>query len=104
MRGGTPSERLRMRAHSVRGCTIVIAEGEIDLATRDSLRERLASCDGHVVIDLAGVSFLDSAGIGVIIAQRNRLLALGGSLVLRAPVDRIRKILETVGLAMLVGP
>ena len=59
-------------------------------------------CTGRVVIDLAGASFLDSAGIGVIIAQRNRLQTLEGSLVLRNPIDRVRTVLETVGLAELM--
>jgi anti-anti-sigma factor len=94
---------LRIGAHRVRGCTIVIPQGEIDLGTRDALRECLGNCEDHAIIDLAEVSFLDSAGIGVIIGQRNRLEALGGSLVLRGPIDRVRTVLETVGLMALIA-
>lgn len=86
----------------MRGCTILIPEGEIDLGTRDALRDCLARCTGRVVIDLAGVLLLDASGIGVIVGQRNRLQALGGSLVLRDPIERVRTVLETVGLAQLM--
>jgi anti-anti-sigma factor len=91
--------QLRVSASRSRnGRTVVIAAGEIDLATCDQLREVLAACDGDVTVDLSPVGYLDSSGIGVLIAQRNRLGRSGGSLVLHRPQPQVRKTLGIVGL------
>ena len=79
--------------------TIVSAAGELDLRSRAALREVLRPLLGVVIIDLAGVTFLDSSTIGVIVGARNRLLASGGCLRLRAPHDFVRQTLKTMGLA-----
>ena len=73
-------------------------KGELDLATRDVLRDCLLGCRGDVVVDLAAVEFLDSSAIGVLVSQRNRLLRDGGSLRLRDPLPHVRAVIETVGL------
>jgi anti-anti-sigma factor len=97
-----PQLRLRVGSHRLRDRTVVIPVGEIDLATRDELRACVAECDGDVVVDLSGVSFLDSSGIGVLIGQRNRLIEAGGSMVFRDPQDNVRAVLETLALAALI--
>ena len=50
------------------------------------------------MLDLSGVTFLDSTGIGVLVRARNRLLAAGGELILRSPSGIVRDVLEIVGL------
>ena len=50
------------------GTTVVTAAGELDMATAPKLRECLLTTEGNVVVDLRAVSFLDSSGIGVLIA------------------------------------
>ncbi|HEX9504734.1 MAG TPA: STAS domain-containing protein [Acidimicrobiia bacterium] len=86
------------------GATIVIATGEIDMATAPELRAGLAETTGDVIIDLAAVEFLDSSGIGVLVAAGNRLAAAGGSLALRAPRPPVRRVLEIVGLVDWIEP
>ena len=55
-------------AHSSAGATVIAVAGEIDLTTSGELgaavREHLAQ--GPVLLDLSGVSFLDSSGVHVI--------------------------------------
>ncbi len=85
------------------GMTLVAAAGEIDLSTRDSLRDCLGRLDGRVVIDLAEVSYIDSSGIGVIIAARNHLTERAGGLFLRNVNAPITNILTIVGLDGLIG-
>jgi anti-anti-sigma factor len=80
------------------GRTVIYLAGELDLATRDDLRQRLAALHGRVVADLSGVAFLDSSTIGVLIKTRNRLVADDGELELRNPQELPRRALETVGL------
>jgi anti-sigma B factor antagonist/stage II sporulation protein AA (anti-sigma F factor antagonist) len=87
-----------MGRHEMRGSTVVVAFGEIDLGNVDELRATLDACDGDVVVDLAEVDLLDAGGIGVLVGARNRLRLVGGSLVLHHPRPVVRRTLATVGL------
>ncbi|GAA1774835.1 STAS domain-containing protein [Nocardioides hankookensis] len=65
---------------------VVRCAGEIDLATVPQLRDRVSrlQVDGppHLVIDLTGVTFIDSLGLGALIGAHKRARVLKGSLVL----------------------
>lgn len=53
----------------MRGCAVVVASGEIDLYTSPGLREVLQQAGraaDRVIVDLGGVTFLDSTGMAVI--------------------------------------
>jgi anti-sigma B factor antagonist len=78
--------------------SVLHIKGEIDLATAPQLRARLQTLGGTVVVDLSDVAFLDSTGIGVLVAARKRLSAAGGGLTLRYPSDVVARTLEIVGL------
>lgn len=70
----------------------VVPEGEVDLATADVLStllaEVLAERPSKVVVDLAGVSFLDSTGIKCLLAAQTAATAGGCRLVVRRPPPR----------------
>ena len=75
--------------------------GEVDVATAPQLRERLQRvlADGAstVVLELLGVTFLDSAALGSIVGAHLRCREVGGEL--RVVVDpRLVKIFEITGL------
>ncbi len=78
-------------------CTIV---GELDVATAPKLRQelvRLASAQGpapRVVIDLAGVDFLDSTGLGVLLGGLKRVRSHGGQLALARAEPQVLKVFE----------
>jgi len=59
--------------------SVVVATGELDFATRDELDEVLRSIEdigtNGVVLDLRGLSFIDSAGLHVLIAAHKRASA-----------------------------
>ncbi len=84
------------------GVPLVVASGEIDLATSPGLRDALALLsDGQhrtVVLDLSGVSFLDSAGLSVLVAFHKRFRELGGELRIVVTDRRVTKVVELVGL------
>jgi anti-anti-sigma factor len=94
---------LSLEVQRAGGMTLVTAAGEIDLSTRDRLRECLGVLDGPVAIDLAGVPYMDSSGIGVIVAAHNDLVARSGGLFLRNVNAPITNILAIVGLDGLIG-
>ena len=49
------------------GTRVVVVLGEVDLAVSDRLREVLLVGDEDMVVDLTGVSFLDSSGIAALL-------------------------------------
>jgi anti-sigma B factor antagonist len=79
-----------------RAYTINVA-GELDLFTCTELQEELSLLPGDVtraLIDLSGVTFIDSTGIGLLVKFAMRLRARGGGVVLVVPDDSIRKLLR----------
>ena len=88
---------------SERGGWVVLAvTGEVDVATAPRLRERLVSlvADGHhrIVVDLDGVDFLDSTGLGVLVGALKRVRTHDGELALVCTKPRILKGFEITGL------
>jgi anti-sigma B factor antagonist len=83
---------------SQRGACIVVAlAGDIDMQTAPQLQERLvefANDDLTVVVDLNGVEFLDSSGLGALVGATNALQQAGGSLRLACPRPHVRKVLR----------
>lgn len=78
-------------------CTVV---GELDVASAPRLRQALvqavSDADGppRIVVDLAGVDFLDSTGLGVLLGGLKRTVAQGGSLALSRAEPQVRKVFE----------
>lgn len=82
--------------------SVVDVAGEVDVATAPRLREKLISLvnDGnyHIVVDLGGVDFIDSTGLGVLISGLKRVRTHDGELVLVCTEPRIVKVFEITGL------
>lgn len=55
--------------------------------------------DRDCVIDLGGVSFIDSSGLGVLVGALKRYESTGHRVVLRSPSSGLKKVLDTTGLA-----
>jgi len=76
------------------GAWVITLHGELDLAAVPSFRSATTDAlrDGwtELIIDLGSVSFIDSAGIGVLIGLRRRMRENEGSLVLRVNDDVFR--------------
>jgi len=77
-------------------------DGDIDAWTAPQLRERVRDLAGsgtvHLIADLRGVGFLDSAGLGALVAARKELRGREGSLMLVAGAGRIVQVLRITGL------
>ena len=84
------------------GVPVITVSGEIDVATAPQLREALhgviARGQPTVVLDLLGVTFLDSTALGVLVGGLKRCRELGGELHVVVADVRIRKIFEITGL------
>ncbi len=62
------------------GAAVVVARGELDLASADDLRAALArpeAAASTVILDLRGITFIDSSGLSVVVAEHQRSRADG---------------------------
>jgi anti-sigma B factor antagonist len=100
MRG--PTVDLSLATRTVSDRTVVVVSGEIDVYTAPKLREQIVSLvdEGqyHLIIDMSGVEFLDSTGLGVLVGGLKRVRAHDGSLGLVCDEERILKIFRITGL------
>lgn len=84
------------------GYAVVRLSGEIDIATAGRVAQQvvtaLESAGTGVVLDMADVSFIDSTGIGAMIAARNACLAAARELRVRRPSDQVQRMLALTGL------
>lgn len=88
------------------GLTIRIrVAGEVDLATASQLRSALlaavetAAPPVEIVVDVAGVRFIDAIGIGVLICGRNAALPSGVGYCVRNPNGVVGRVIDILGLA-----
>ena len=82
--------------------TVLAVKGEVDVYTAPRLREKLVELVSQgkrqVVVDLEGVEFLDSTGLGVLVGGLKRLRSHDGDLSLVCTQPRILKVFEITGL------
>jgi anti-sigma B factor antagonist len=80
------------------GWTVLRVTGELDVATAPRLRQEavrvVAEGRLRLVMDLAGVDFLDSTGLGVVIGVLKRARGHGGDLVLAGLSPQVSKVFE----------
>ena len=81
---------------------VLAVAGEVDVYTAPRLREKLVELVSQgkhqIVVDLEGVDFLDSTGLGVLVGGLKRLRSHEGDLSLVCTRQRILKVFEITGL------
>lgn len=89
-------------AYDLSGHTVLAVGGEIDVYTSPAVQSRIAdtldSGRHRLVVDLTGVDFLDSSGLGVLVAGLNRAREVGGRLTLVCSRPSVLKLFQITGL------
>ncbi len=87
------------------GPTTLRVQGEVDTSNSEALAEALGALaesvpseDGDVVMDMEGLTFIDSSGVRVLI-QAARSLQGRGRLVLRSAPPLVERLFDTLGLS-----
>jgi anti-sigma B factor antagonist len=94
-------DELPVTVRRERGVVIVEVTGDIDMSTAPGLRERLFALGGSgqpLVVDLNRVTFIDSAGLGVLVGAARNVGAHGGSLHAVCSRPQTRKLLWLTGV------
>ncbi|MFF3467784.1 STAS domain-containing protein [Streptomyces sp. NPDC002619] len=88
--------------HEENDWTVVEVHGEADVYTapqiRDHVVDRITEGRLQIIIDLLGVRFMDSTGLGALVAIRTRLHGHGGEVRLVIASQQIRRIFALTGL------
>lgn len=79
---------------------VVTLSGELDIFRKEMLRESLAAAEQAdvAVIDMTGVTFLDSAALGVLIGFKKRLAERKGTVRVVLISLQLRRLFEITGL------
>lgn len=103
---GERPEYLHLNLVEAAGRHLVSLEGELDMAGAVFVRERLEEIAGSVVVvDLAGLSFVDASGIAALVSAKRAVEDNGDELLLCGASERVRLLFELLGLSdALEGP
>ena len=79
-----------------RGYPVAVASGEFDTHAVRLFEDVLEDADGEqvLIIDLRGITFMDSSGINALLRARGRALAASARLILIDMPDRPRRVLD----------
>ena len=83
------------------GVRVVAVSGELDLDTMGELKEVLAADNGLLVttvVDLRGLTFIDSSGVSGLMAAARRARDAGARLVCVPGPPQIRRVFEMTGI------
>ena len=92
------AEQSELGTHAVR----LVARGELDMYVGpvivDRVAELAAQCVKLVILDLAGVTFLDSSGLRGIIKATDALAKNDGRLLIEGATGATQRVLEITGM------
>ena len=81
---------------------VVTLTGELDADTASRLRglvaEHLLAGPGNLVLDLSGLSFIDSAGLAAMVAADKGVRRAGMRLILVAPRSAVSQVMHLTGI------
>jgi stage II sporulation protein AA (anti-sigma F factor antagonist) len=95
-------------ATEIHGDTLVVRlEGELDHHTAELVRERVEGeldqgLTDNLVMNLEGLHFMDSSGLGVILGRYKRVTQGGGRMALCSVNDQLMKLFELSGMLKII--
>jgi anti-sigma B factor antagonist len=90
------------------GSAVLRLQGKLNMVSAPAVREAIVSLvsEGHprVVVDLSGVPFLDSSGLGALIAGLKSTRQAGGDLRIASPTEQVRLVLQLTNMERVLTP
>ena len=95
-----------IKERETQGVPVLVLSGRLDMFARNGLKDIMAKHQEaqarRVIIDMRGVSFIDSAGLGVLALMVKAFQEFKGNVIIVNPQDTVRSILENVNLSKLI--
>jgi len=81
--------------------TVLLLSGELDLSSAAALEDELQRVGdlSLVIVDLTGLAFIDSTGLGVLVRAHQRMHEHGNLLALVQGEGQVSRLLQLTGLA-----
>jgi anti-sigma B factor antagonist len=93
---------IKVATRAVGDRTVIDVDGEVDVFTAPKLREAIIGCiDGgndRLIVNLEGVAFMDSTGLGVLVGGLKRVKERNGDLALAGAHGTVLRVLNVTGL------
>ena len=93
---------LTLKTGETAGISFVKVLGEVDVSCADELRTCISRVMEHegkgILIDVAGMPYIDSTGIGVLVGAANRAVEAGRTLVVANPQRNVARVLDLLGV------
>jgi anti-anti-sigma factor len=88
------------------GIKLITLVGRLDILGSEQIGTRLTanivSEEANVILDMAGVEFMASIGIGVIVGAANALLRRGGKIAMLNPQEVVYKAIESTAITKVI--
>jgi anti-sigma B factor antagonist len=98
------ADRIEVKTRTVDDATILAPMGEIDLSCAPSFRNHISAVQARrprrLIIDLAGVPYMDSSGVATLVEAMQNARRTGGKLILASMQEKVRSIFEIARLDM----
>ncbi|NUK31161.1 anti-sigma F factor antagonist [Parageobacillus sp. VR-IP] len=90
-----------------RDVLIIRLSGELDHHTAEELREKVTDtlereAIRHIVLNLEGLTFMDSSGLGVILGRYKQIKNLGGEMIVCAVSPTVKRLFDMSGLFKII--
>ena len=94
--------------HTVDGIAVIRPHGRLTMISTASLRSLVsATVDGgqsNIVVDLSSTDFIDSSGLGALIAGLKTARQAGGDLRIACPTEQVEMVLKLTNLDRVLRP
>jgi anti-sigma B factor antagonist len=102
MQEGAPMVSMSLSSRECDGRAVVALRGELDVADAASVARALIAVAARapaLIVELAGLEFIDSSGLAALVLARKQARQAGGDLLLAAPQDQVLHVLAVTRLA-----
>ena len=101
-----PETSMQIERSVVKGVIVVTIEGRFEFGTRQEYKRLIGQIaqEGHrrLVIDLEGVTFLDSSALGLLLLTHQNFKLKNGTVSLVKPTGYVRQVIELANLPRVI--
>jgi len=98
---------MEIREEKVNDVEVLKLEGRLDASSAKDIKEKIELLTKgnrmKVVIDMGGIDFIDSSGLGSLVSSLRSVNKLGGDIKISALQDQVRAIFELTRLHRIFG-
>lgn len=98
---------MEIRQETIDTVEVLSLEGRLDASSAREIKEKVGSLSQenrvNLVIDMGGVDFIDSSGLGSLVSSLRTVNKLGGDIKISALQDQVRSVFELTRLHRIFG-